>query len=450
VVLTDHFMRLTPKQWGLGDYDAPIWMRFVLANDDTPLYVAPILYTPAVYMGYDAHEERKNPASLSLELLPFQDHMSNLLSQQILSAKKNLAQAVFVNSDLVAQQHIEELQNLGEKWYRSIPFIPFSGRKVRMSQQDIREAFHTVKFPLFNTVELLGAFRTLLDMVERVLVFSAQEVGAVAAHEQTAEEVRVIGNNVTNRIALTGGFIDDGIAAWKKQLYDGLMAYGQDTVYSQIATVHPVTAEALEEVGFTVSRAAANEGENAEIEGPKEALLLEGFASSRDADDRTSNAEVAVSMSQILIQLLSNPITATAIGAEQAIALTNQIIRIAGLPRDFTLRVANLERTRQLEQVEQGQGGDEFRQQLAQLAEEVRAAAAGDAQAIVEQTVAPVAEAVAGQQEMLETVPVIQSALVEISQKLEQIVRSASENSLGRVQQSGPGKAREVVSLGSV
>lgn len=427
VVLTDIFQKIVPSEYGLGDIDVPIWFRTVMANDNDVIYCAPLCYCPMAYIGYDAHEERRRNASLTLEIAPFQDHMSNLLSQQILTAKQNLMRVTFVNEDLVPKQYMDKIANYGEDLYRSVLFIPYKGRKTAMAQSDIRQAFTPLSFPQANTVELMNAFRVLLDTLERILVYSAQEVGSVATHVQTAEETRLIAGNVNNRLALTDSFVDEGLYAWKKQLYDAMMGYADSEVWAQVPAVPPITMEAISEIGFTIKEAGVPGRTNIQVKGEMKNLQLEGFASSREGQDRVNNPEIAAGMSQIMQIMMSNELTALAIGPEQAIKVFNTIARIAGLPRDFALHVANQELVdRAMGKGQEAQGQDQMGQiqeMFKQLSVEILNRAGQQSQEITNGTVQPLVEAV---KQNSDNINELGGSVDQIMSRLNQILQAAS------------------------
>jgi hypothetical protein len=397
VVLTEIFQKLIPKHYGLGDVEVPMWFRTVLANDNDIIYTAPLCYCPITYIGYDAHEERRRNASLTLEIAPFQDHMGNLLTQQILTAKQNLMRVVFVDEKQIPKKYVDQIVGYGEDLYRSVLFIPYNSRAAVMAQQDVRQAFTNVQFPQASTMELMNSFRLLLDTLERVLVFSAQEVGAVASHEQTAEETRLIAGNVNNRLALTDSGVEEGIYGWKKQLYDAMMGYGDAEIFAQVPAVPPITSSIIGEIGFSIIEAGIPGRTNIQVKGEKKNLQLEGFASSREGENRVNNPEVAAGMSQIMQIMMGNEMTAMAIGPEQAIKVFNTIARLAGLPRDFALHVANQEVIDKM----MGKNGEEPQQQAAQMQEmfkqlgvEILDQASEQSKKMIEEIVGPITEAV--------------------------------------------------------
>lgn len=395
VVISEHFERLIPKKNGLGDYEHPVWFRFVVGGDGTILYAAPLPPQPVTFWGYDPEESRYIQTPMSLEVLPFQDEVSNLLSQALLSVRQNLANLTFVDSDIVDEKHLAEVENLGERWFRKLNFLRFSGRKSRTAQQDVRFAFGSVKFPQLDVPGILNTINAVLNVLERVLVMSAQEVAGQASHEQSAEEIQNIKQSTSTRLYYTAMQIDRAFDTWKRQLYTYLMAFGAEEIYSQLSNDPAYTPELLDGLGFTVvHRAESMQAKHlVHIKESKKALQLEYFSSTRDGNDRINNVTLAQAMIQMLTTTLSNPMMAQVIGPEQAIILMNQVLEEMGLPRDFKLRVIPqgmppeqmqqwvqeqlVELTKQVKQfVEQGQQQaiKQISEQLQPLAEAVKAA----------------------------------------------------------------------------
>jgi hypothetical protein len=144
------------------------------------------------------------------------------------------------------------------------------------------------------------------------------------------------------------------------------------------------------------------------VNGPKSALELEGFASTRDANSRVDNPQVAAAISQIMQVLMGNEMTSLAIGPEQAIKVFNMASRIAGLPRDFELHVANRELIDKMmgKGGEQGQqeGNAQMQQMFGKLAEEILGASAEQSAEIVNYAITAVLTLYpgAGQETVLE------------------------------------------------
>lgn len=377
VTLTEYFEKLIPSEFGFGDYDYPVWFRFVIASDHTVCYAAPLPYTPGIYYGYDAHEGRSQNASLSLEVQPYQDMVSNQLSQLILSTKQNLANVNFVDTDQVDEKDISVLENWGERLWRGFNIIRYSSRKWRNAQTNLADAFKSSRFPQQDTTSQIAAIKIVLDILERTLVMSSQELAQAASHEQTREEVRQVAATTSSRLTFTANPVDTAIHAWKTQIYQGLMAYGEDETYAQVEgdTVEEMTEEELNKLGFTTEEKPVAIGRKATLKAKnKTAIALEDFTSTREGEDRIDNVAAATAMSNFLIGLLNNPLVAPTIGKEQAITMLNLICRLAGFPRDFKLKATN-----DTEMVEQQD--KEARNELLKAAEEISQKAAGQAAA---------------------------------------------------------------------
>lgn len=415
VLVTEYFEKLNPKKMGLFDYDHDVWFRFCVAQDDTVIYAEPLPYCPVVYYGYDSNELQTVNPSLSLEILPFQDHVGNLLTQYLLSIKQNLTNMTFVDEDQVGGDTVEEINDAGQNMYSTLNFVGYSSRKARVGQHDPEKAFTSFKFPQQSTTEIINGVRSILDILERVLVLSAQEVGAAASHEQTAEEVRSIASYTSNRLQFTSSSVDRAVYAWKTQIYNGLMAYGEPEFYAQLQT--PVTRERLERLGFTVED--ADEGITSKpvvAVKDKTAISLESFSSVRDGMDRINNPASANVMAQLFGAAMSNPLVAQVIGPEQAVGLLNQIFELSGVPRDFRLKMAKSVEELQAAQEQQGEGGG---QNVAAVQEQLMGQLQEAAQVIQQQ----VAEQLAQNSEAVR-----QQVLTDVSGLTQQIAGQAEAN----------------------
>lgn len=346
VLVTEYFEKLIPKDNGLGTYDCPVWFRFVIAGDQaTVLYATPLPSTPIVYYGYDEDASRSMNASLTLEVLPFQDQFSNMFTQLLLTVKQNLANLVLVDEDQVETNTLDRLKNYGERFFRSLNIQGFKSRANRMAQNKVMEAVQTFKFPQGDTGSIITSLKVILDTLERVLVMSSQEVGQAASHEQTREEIMNIKQSSSSRQTFTCIPVDLAREAWKRQIYSYLMSYGQGDYYAHIPSDAPLTKDLLDKLGFTYQdtayyQAGKDKWRHVKTNLKQTAVDLFEFASTRDGEDRTNEKELATTLSAMLQGLMKNPITAQAIGPDQAIGFANQIAYWAGIPKDFSFHNA--------------------------------------------------------------------------------------------------------------
>lgn len=349
VTLTNYFEKLNPKKEGIGDYDYDVWFRYVLASDDTVIYAAPLPYCPMVYFGYDALETRSQNASMTLEVLPFQDHIANLFSQYLLTVKQNLANVTFFDTNQVKKEVIDDIRNLGQKTYVAHNFAPMDMRANRMGQNNVGEAFQTFNFPQKDTSGLLAGVQQILGVLERILVISPQELAQTASHELTAEEVKNMNMARSTRYEFTAGAVDRGVYAWKVLLYQAMMAYAEPDLFARLPL--PIDEAELKKLGFQIED---KHGDSALVTGDKSSIMIESFASTRDGDLRADNQAAAQSMVQMLNIMASNPALFEAIGVPQTVDLLNNIMQVSGMPRDFRFALSpDFNKGQQIQQVQE-------------------------------------------------------------------------------------------------
>lgn len=333
VQVVNFYEKIIPKDCGLYDYDKPVWHLFMYAGSGTMIGCIPFAYTPGAVNVYDHDPNRAVNTSLAHELVPFQDQISNLITQYLLSVQQNLASVVFYNTEQVDVKHIEQLKNLGEKSLRATQFIPFEKKKFDHQGNEVGGAFYPVALPKQNTQELVAGINTMVSAMERMLGFSPQEVGAAASHEQSATEVAVIDTGTSTRIGLTGSFMDDGRSARQKAAYDAWTEYGSREVDVELSGITPAMLKALEKMGFKVE--VVPESKMLRITGSRALADIDSFIMARPANDRFPDGKVAIAMLQALQMMMGNPQAVEKFGIDFLIEKFNQILEYAGVPGDW-------------------------------------------------------------------------------------------------------------------
>lgn len=385
VTVATMYDKVIPKDFGLFDYDEPVWMRFVYGDVGTLLYAEPIAYTPCVAYLYDWDHNRIAYQSLAVELTPFQQAIGEFLTQQMLSIKNNLPRLVFYNSDLVDQSTIDALKSTKGTTYQGVTYVGFSKTKFAYVSQGVNETFWSPVFQQINTQEIGQMIVQLLGVVERMLGYSPQEVGAPASHQQTAREVVITSANTSVRVDLTGSGVDDAIVARKRVLYEASLVYGGDQVVAEVTDPdNPDRQKAIQDMGFKSEFTTVNGKKSMVVTGGKDRLPVDSFANSREGVTRVDDSKVAITMIQLVGQALSNPAIIETITVPQVIELLNQVFMFAGLPESFRLRVS----------ANAGQSQGQLSPQLAQMLQQeilkaVQAMSAQTEQGIQQQIVAP-------------------------------------------------------------
>lgn len=449
-LLTQDFRRIVPKDYGLGTYEHPVWFRFVLASDSAVVWAEPLAFDRFPTYAYDADFNRSRFRSLALEVLPFQDHISNFLTNWIAAVKQNLNTPIFYDKQMVSVEHMQALENSGHKTLDGRVFIPYSATQNYRVNKDQREAFHSPQLTHHNTAELAALISGVLNMLDRIMQLSPQEIGQSASHEQTAEESRIIAGNTSTRVTFTGSFIDDGDNAKKVMIYDAMMAHADDESIVGISSSFAETEEEFKKlitsVGLTIADETTYDPQNAEamhrVKTNKSALRIEAFASTRDGANRIDNPAIADAMSKIFLAVAGNQVLIQSIGAVQLVELLNQIIVAAGLPKEFRLRGKAVET---MAPEEQGEGVSEmltaFAEQVKQSIDskqvETLQAAGQQTQQIVEQAMQVTA------QQMAPVVQAVQQTSQAIGPLAEGLAQASQVNQVQEVKIQELGAAVE-------
>jgi hypothetical protein len=337
VTQTDLFMKLVPAKWKLGTYKHPIWVRFIVASDNTVLYAEPCAYPPVRYCGYDSNSLRAKNSSMALEVLPFQDEVGNLLSQILLTCKQNLLRVHFYDKNQIDSNQIDSFKNQGELNYRSAIFLPFDPMQLaRSGGSSIDQLVKTVDFGNKNIQDLFQSINTTLGILERLLQLSAQESGSAASHQQSKAEIDLVGSATSNRVQFTGGYVDDFMDATKVQIYEASMAYMADVVEAMVDSGIPDVEQHLKTLGFEIV-SDGMEGK-LKVRGSKRAIKIDALATSRHTGDRTNDSQTAQVMMQTVQAIAANPQIAQALGMTPILSLFEKAAILAGADPDFKLR----------------------------------------------------------------------------------------------------------------
>lgn len=425
-LLTQHFQRIIPKECGLGDYPHPVWFRFVMASDVAVIWAEPLAYDRLPTYCYDADFNRARFRSLALEIIPFQDQIGNLMTQWIASVKENLLNPIFVDKEKMPAEALTALQNMGFKNYGGRMFVPFSSTENYRIKVDQKEAFYAPQLTRHDTGQIAQLISGVLDMLDRIMQLSPQEIGQAASHEQTAEETKIIAQNTSTRVSFTGSFIDDGDYAKKVMLYDAMMAYADDDITVGISSAYASTEEELKnlmtKVGLTITDDSTYDPNDPDsmrtVKAKKSALVLETFSSTRDKGDRINNPAIADAMSKVFSAIAGNPVLIQSVGSVQMVELLNQVISTMGLPKEFKLKGKEIDT-----EAPQEEQAAQVSQMMTQFAEQVKQAI-GESQ---QQTL----QAAAQQTEQMVT-----QAATQMAEQITPLAEAVAQNSqINQVQQ---------------
>lgn len=345
VFQTVMFMKLRPRDWDLGKYvgdklvktyDHYVWHRFHIASDSTVTWAEPCAYTPSWGMGYDYDAQSGRQTSLGLETTPWQDHLGNIVTQMMLTAKQNLANVIFYDTNIVNKDDVDALLNLGESRYRSLNLLPYNSQKASRSGFNPKEAFVPVQLNYRTIQDMVQMMGTILDIMERVLGFTAQEVGSTAKHYQSAEEIKTVNQSSDQKVNYTGASIDAGMDAWKIQVFNAARAYMDANFESEVSADIPDVEKILQELGFEITDRAKDK---IFIKGHKSKLDLDQFARRGGDHEPDTDQQTAQIMLSTIGIIASHPEIFQPIGAKRIIALLEQAAKLGGADKDFKLNM---------------------------------------------------------------------------------------------------------------
>lgn len=337
VFITEYYMKLVPKDWGMADYKYPVWHRFTLAGDDTVIWCEPCAYNPCWFMGYDYNENDGRTSSMALEAIPWGDFLGNLISQINLTSRQNLTNVIFYDTNLVDAADIRRMENLGENRYKSVQYIGYDSFKTRVQGLQASQAFSPVNLTKIPIQEMLALIPMVLSIMERVLQISAQESGAQATHQQSKFELQQTGGATSNRVVYLGSAVDEGIDAWKRQRYDASMNYMDASVSAQVSADIPDAHRMIEELGFTVQHTGK---EKLLVHGKKSGLRIDEFARSSEGRLRANDKEAAQILMSVVGTIAGQPELAKSVGTRNLLTLLEFAALLGGAPRGWRLREA--------------------------------------------------------------------------------------------------------------
>lgn len=343
--VTEYYEKVIPKDVGLGDYPYPVWLRLVIASDDTVIFGEFMPSTPAFYVGFNENDSRQRNISVAHELMPYQDQITNLYSQILLTAKADLLKIYTVDTDCLTDEIRVALKAtmMAKDYYVHPLLLEYSGIKTRNAGGNAANPINIVQNQSSSQItSLFNCITQLLNTVERLLVLSPQELGQPAPREISATEVTEISQSTNTVYGYISDAIDEGRAAWKKILYESLVAKGTELI--EVPVVSRYSTETIETAGFKLINPAdeavtKSQDYKQSVTGNKKALLHDYIFTSRDGGDRNINSQAAQTLTQLVSSVAGIPVVAEALGKTKLFNIINEIFRLSGAGYDLKLEV---------------------------------------------------------------------------------------------------------------
>ena len=384
---TELFRKLIPANHGIGSYPFEVWIRFVIAGDNTVIFAEPMPSTPAAVCAINESDSRQLSASFAHDVIWAQDMMSNLVSQMLLAVQAELLQILGINTDLVDKADIEKMvQRLsGKNFSIEGPIvIPFSLKELAQEMDLKMDALFKIgETRQGQSVEVIfRAMSQLMALLERLTAMSPAEQGQPAPREISATEVTEMAGTTTNVYAFISDGIDEYRAAKKRIIYESTICRKEGRV--QVPIINRYSKKTIEKAGFTVGE--AEEGsryEGVNVLGDKQYLSHDFIFTTRDGAERPVNTQAANTLVQLMQVVLQTPPILQALGREKTYDIFNEIFRLSGTGIDLNLELQEGDEAGF--QDEQIAAMQESLKQLQQMLQELAGATEGNAKGLAEQ-----------------------------------------------------------------
>lgn len=344
--LTHYYERVTPNQCGLGAYPHPVWVHLIVAGDNTVVFAEILPSRPAYCLHYDENDDRLVNPSMAIDILPYQDQVSNLTSQMLYLLQINNLLIMAVDADVVPESIRNELKKVvkGRKLFEQVHCIEFDSKVEEIYDRHIsqKRPIEVFQANVANIIrDLMGAITSHISMLERNQMMSPNEMGQFVERETSATEVQQVSSTSNDLHSFKSSGIDEARHAMKVILYESLVACSSKTVRVSVPERYP--DEVIHAAGFRKREQSYTQENGTNLIGTTEALVGEYVFSSRDGAERSSNTEAAKVLMELMRYIMGSEQSfqafVEAFGMEQISKSLSEIFRLSGSPMTLKLPV---------------------------------------------------------------------------------------------------------------
>lgn len=338
------YMKLNPKAEGLGDYPFDCWLKLVVASDETIIYGEWMPSIPAIYGGINQNDDRMANCSFAHDLMPYQDQMNNIVYAMLHHMKVSMFKILTIDQDALDEDVKDYLMaSLAEdNFYQKPKAMFYSGAKAADLGIDTKNIVNVVDVSreLAQGISMsLNSLFQLLNLVERLMILSPQELGQAAQREISATEVSEIANSTNTIYAFISEGIDEMRAAAKKMIYEHLVTCS--TTEFNVPVKQRFSLKTITDAGLEIED-TGDQDENPKgrnIIGSPKNLVHEYLFSGRDGSERSRDTQSAQTLTQLFSQVLGMKEIAQALGKERIFGILNEIFRMSGAGYDLNLQM---------------------------------------------------------------------------------------------------------------
>lgn len=330
--VTNMYMKTNPLRDGLGDYPHDVWVKFTVASDETVLFAEYLPSLPAIYGGINENDDRLANISVAHEIMPFQDQLNNIMSKMLHDMKVGMMKIFCIDQDALDDEVKEYIRDAlsEDSFYAKPKALFYSGQKAADLGIDSKNFLTVVdahKELSAGINQSMQAILQLLNLVERLLILSPQELGQAAPREISATEVAEIANTTNSVYSFISEGIDDMRGAAKKLIYEHLISCSESEFVVPIKSRY--TQKTIEDAGF-ISQTDEPGPASRNVIGTPSTLIHEYLFSSRDGAERARDTQSAQVLGNLLQSILQIEGIAQSLGQERIFNMFNEVFRMSG------------------------------------------------------------------------------------------------------------------------
>lgn len=349
VFVSNYYEKIVPKDWGIGEYPWPVWIRFVTASDSTVIFAEIMPSTPAAVLSINESDARMVNVSMAMDLFAYQDQMTNLTTHLMLLCQIEAFKAIGINRDLFTAEQVKEIRKVlkGRNWFGDPMVFEYSLLKLQELGIKPEAAINVVQANTAGTIDsVFSAMLKLVEMVEKLLAMSPAEQGQPAPREISATEVNEISTTTSSIYSFISEAIDEFRAAKKRIIYESLVACSSGQIVCPVKDRY--TEKTITAAGFKIkagededyTQTASTRGPTPKrytVIGSVRSLNHDYIFTTRDGSERPVNTQAANTLVQLVGLVMSNMPIAQALGKEKLYELFNEIFRMSGAGVDLNL-----------------------------------------------------------------------------------------------------------------
>lgn len=350
VLVLPYFRKINPKVEGIGDYDAEVWVKLMVAGDNTVIAAEWLPSLPAAYGGINWNDSKIANQSMAMALLSYQDQASNIWSHAIQQLRVSFMMLILLDKDSLDEDVLIKMKEeaMNGKWWIDPHILTYSAKKLaELGIQDPAKSFQIVQANIQDTMQnAFTAMGQLLNTCDRLMILSPNELGQPNPREVAAREVQEIANSVAAISAFNNEGPREQVGAMKEMIYESLICCAQETV--RLPVEGRYTKAVIKAAGFTVPDDIDKEVEDNQavpvgtpVLGSLKNLRYDYIFTSRDGAERPQNIKGAQIIQQLLGSLAPIPGVLEALGKKGLYGWVNTVIRMSGAPMNDQLQVAS-------------------------------------------------------------------------------------------------------------